>query len=93
MLFLTQCKKNGESYEGPVIEAESWEQARAYALQIQSLENQTGRGFNDLEILGEAVTRVSNVKCGSCGKEWVAVYPVEAKSLFCPKCYLRVPLD
>ena len=93
MIFLTQCKKNGESYEGPVIEAESWEQARVYADHIQVLENQTGREFTNLEVVGEAITKVSSVKCGSCGQEWVAVYPVETKLLFCPKCYLQVPLD
>jgi len=52
MLFLTRYKKNGESYAGPVIEAESWEQARVYADHIQTLENQTGREFTNLKVVG-----------------------------------------
>jgi len=93
MLFLTQCTKNGETWEGPVIEAEDLDQAKMYARRIQVLENQTGREFDRLVVVGAAITRVSSVKCGSCGKEWVAVYPVETRVLFCPKCYLQVPLD
>jgi len=93
MLFLTQCKKNGESYEGPVIEAESWEQARVYADHIQVLENQTGREFTNLEVVGEAVSKVSTIKCGNCGNVWVEVYPVDVRVLQCRKCKLHIIMD
>lgn len=29
---------------------------------------------------------VGSVKCQKCGYEWVAVRPVEASALECPKC-------
>lgn len=93
MIFLTLCTKGGQTWEGPAIEADSYEQAKVYARQIQALENQTGKSFDKMEIVGKATTRVSSIRCGSCGQGWVAVYPIETKLLFCPRCHLQVPLD
>ena len=93
MMFLTQCTKNGETWDGPVIEAESFDQAEMYARRIQTLEKQTGREFDRLVVVGEAVSRVSTIKCGNCGNVWVEVYPVDVRVLQCRKCKLHIIMD